>query len=304
MMTSIKIALSDKTNDRAQRYFTLRLKSELRNELCEFEPPKKLLAVSDIEGNFNALCKLLIRNGVMDKYYHWTFDDGHLVIVGDCFDRGEKVMECLWLVYSLEEKAKRKGGYVHYLLGNHEIMNMNGDWRYIHPRYAEKIAYSKTLPTAIYHGNNELWNWLRTKNIIEKIGNLLFVHAGIDEELLKLNMSLADINCRVRPYYTQANVLFTDPLLYTVLNSSNSPFWYRGYYQLGANEKLIDDTLAYFKVDTIIAGHTVMDHVTPFYNGKLININNDHTSENSEALLIRKNRFYRTDRTGKRIKIK
>ena len=45
------------------------------------------------------------------------------------------VTEVLWLIYSLEEKAKAAGGYVHYILGNHEIMNMSNDLRYVQNRY-------------------------------------------------------------------------------------------------------------------------------------------------------------------------
>ncbi len=51
------------------------------------------------------------------------------------FDRGEQVTECLWLIYSLEEKAKAVGGYVHFVLGNHEIMNLQGDFRYVQEKY-------------------------------------------------------------------------------------------------------------------------------------------------------------------------
>ncbi len=46
--------------------------------------------------------------------------------------------ECLWLIYSLEEKAKAAGGYVHFILGNHEIMNMQGDFRYVQDKYRSK----------------------------------------------------------------------------------------------------------------------------------------------------------------------
>ena len=64
----------------------------------------------------------------MDSACHWTFGKGHLVICGDLFDRGNDVTAELWLLYKLEEEAKEKGGYVHTILGNHEIMNLSGDF--------------------------------------------------------------------------------------------------------------------------------------------------------------------------------
>jgi hypothetical protein len=226
-----------------------------------------------------------------------------LVIVGDCFDRGEEVMECLWLIYSLEEKARRAGGYVHFLLGNHEIMNMNGDWRYVHPKYAQ----SSNVPyTALYNGNSELWHWLQTKNIMEKIGDVLFVHAGVSPELLKLPLTLPEINNKVRPVYTQANQTFDDPLLRVVFNSSDSPFWYRGYY-MAENylpESVVDKTLEKFGVKTIVTGHTVVERVTSFYNGKVINVDTDHAAGKSEGLLIRKDKFYRVQTKARRERLK
>lgn len=283
--------------------FSFRIRQKLFNEPAIYQRPMKLLVVSDIEGNFLPFCKLLQRGGVIDKYLKWIFDDGHLVIVGDCFDRGEQVTECLWLIYSLEEKAKLEGGRIHFILGNHEIMNMNGDWRYVHPKYSEK-ASSSNASTALYDGNNELWRWLRTKNIIEKIGDLLFVHGGISKELLQLNLSVDEINNLARPFYTRANELFNEPALHTIFNGDRSPFWYRGYYKQDVTEELIDATLAHYQVSTIITGHTIVDRVTSFFNGKVINVDTDHASMNSEALLIKKNRFYRVIAKGKKERIK
>lgn len=271
-----------------------------RFEKSEYDQPARVLVVADIEGNFNALCSILMKSRVIENNLQWIFDDSHLVILGDCFDRGEYVIECLQLIYSLEEQACLNGGRVHFILGNHEILNLNGDFRYNHPKYTSSMKSSDVL----YDDNPGLLQWLCTKNIAEKIGEILFVHAGISAGLLKLNLSVSEINSIARPYYTKANVSFSDPVLNTIFNSKHSPFWYRGYYQDTVNEELIDATLKHFSVKTIVTGHTVMDKVTSFFNGKIINVDTDHASGNSEALLIRKNRFYRIDKEGRRERIK
>lgn len=303
MNNTTKISLTLPGVNTSGTYFSFRIKSELYNERSIYGNPSKILALSDIEGNFNSFRRLLLKNRVIDRYYQWTFEDGHLVIVGDCFDRGEQVTECLWLIYSLEERAKREGGYVHFILGNHEMMNMNGDWRYIHPKYA-MASRSHAARTALYGGNNELWRWLHTKNIIEKIGDTLFVHGGIAPQFLLLKETIAGINNKVRPYYNRANELFADPLLKIVFNSDASPFWYRGYYKQAASEELIDATLAHFGVNTIVTGHTIVENVTSYFNGKVINVNTDHAAGNSQALLIKKSKFYKIELKGKREKIK
>jgi hypothetical protein len=301
MPTRVNIALGITDSNNQGKYFSFKLKQGLKNARSEFNQPSKALVLADIEGDFKAFKRLLIKNRVINSRYKWVFDDGHLVVVGDCFDRGEQVTECLWLIYSLEEQAQIEGGHVHFILGNHEIMNLNGDWRYIHPKYASstKIPY-----TALYNGNSELWNWICTKNIIEKIGDTLYVHGGISNELLKLNLSVTEINNIARPNYTKASELFIDSVLNTIFNTDNSPFWYRGYYKNEATEELIDATLKHFGVTTIVTGHTIVNKVTSYFNHKLINIDTDHASGNSEALFIKKNRFYRVDKDGNRERIK
>jgi hypothetical protein len=297
MLPKTRIAIKAPSSRNPEKHFTLQIKHQLYNEPSVFNNPAKILVISDIEGNFNALLHLLQINGVVDKYLKWTFDDGHLVIVGDCFDRGNQVVECVWLIYSLEEKARKKGGYVHFILGNHEIMNLSGDWRYVHPKYAQTpgIPY-----TALYNGNSELWQWLCTKNIIEKIGDLLFVHGGISNEFLQHDLTITEINNVARPHYTKAGNVFSDPLLTDIFNSENSPFWYRGYYKESANEKMIDDILLKYDSKIIITGHTIVDQVSAFFNGKVINVDTNHAGGMSEALLIKKGRFYRITNGGKK----
>lgn len=307
MMPRAKIALQVDYPGKTDRYYAFRLKQQLTDEPAEYPQPKQMFVVSDIEGNFHSFCKLLLKRNVINKYLKWTFEDGHLVIVGDCFDRGEQVTECLWLIYSLEEQARRKGGYVHFILGNHEIMNMNGDWRYVHPKYAEK-TFSQSLHTAIYDGNNELWRWLRTKNIMEKIGDILFVHGGIAPLVNTVPLSITEINQLARPHYTDAEQEFNDPLLSLIFNSQDSPFWYRGYYDGLATEETIDATLSKFKINTIITGHTMVEKVSVYFNGKVINVDTDHANRRSEGLLISKHtqqhHFYRITMDKRRERIK
>jgi hypothetical protein len=50
--------------------------------------------------------------------------------VGDILDRGDEEKDCLDLLLALKPQAKAAGGQLHILLGNHEIMNADLDFRY------------------------------------------------------------------------------------------------------------------------------------------------------------------------------
>lgn len=187
-MTGIKITLRIPGTDDAGQYFSLRLKNALSKESVEYYAGAKTLVVSNVGGNFRSLCKLLIKNGVINERLDWTFDDGHLVIIGSCLGSKECVLECMWLIYSLEEKARKPGGYVHFILGEQDIIHLNGDWRFSHPGYARRNKSARSSSTALYDGNNELWRWLCTKNIIEKVGDVIFASGIVTCQLTKSDM--------------------------------------------------------------------------------------------------------------------
>jgi cytochrome oxidase Cu insertion factor (SCO1/SenC/PrrC family) len=297
--SSFKVA-----TDRFGDFFTVVLQKGSREEPSVFEGAKKLFVLSDIEGNFKAFRELLQANGIIDRNYNWTFGTGHLVLPGDIFDRGEQVTECLWLIYSLEEKAKAQGGYVHYILGNHEIMNLKGDNRYVNEKYKRNAAILEKTTKELYGNNMELGRWLRTKNVVEKIGDLLFTHGGIAPEVNRLKLTLNEINLTARKYYDEGFERISDKNSKIIMSDSYSPFWYRGYYYGTLTDKHIDSTLNYYSVSHIVTGHTVVgDTISVHYGGKIINTDTRHANGKSEALLVEYGKLYRVNSLGEKVLI-
>ncbi len=294
----LKIATDD-----SGKFFHVMLKEKLENEKAEFANVEKRLVVSDIEGNFTAFRKLLQGNGVIDSNFNWTFGNGHLILGGDFFDRGQQVTEVLWLIYSLEDKAKAAGGYVHYILGNHEIMNLSGDLRYVQPKYLNNANLLSLKYEFLFDENSELGRWLRTKNIIENVGGVLFIHAGISAIVNRMNLSVSAINQMARPWYADNTYKYPDAKVDSLFSDSG-PFWYRGYYTRPNKITLpqIDSTLTLFDVKHIVTGHTVVsDSISVWYEGRILNTDVHHAGGKSEALLIEENKFYRVNAEGNKV---
>lgn len=299
-----KIILSVNT-DEAGKTFSVVLKSKLTDEKSEYNGVKNMLVISDIEGNFAALRKLLQGNGVIDKDFNWTFEKNHLVLTGDFVDRGATVMEVLWLIYSLEEKAKAAGGYVHFILGNHEIMNMTGDLRYVHERYSEHAAIINKNYMQLFGPDAEIGRWLATKNIAERIGDMLFTHGGISSYVNHLKIPLKEINEISRPFYTDTTYEYKDNRL-GVLFSDFGPFWYRGYYKdiPRATMAQIDSTLEFYGIRHIATGHTIVaENISTLYKGRVINTDVHHAQGHSEALLVEKGKFSRVNAAGEKFPV-
>lgn len=277
--------------------FSTRLKSALGTAPAVYPAAERILALSDIEGNFKALRNLLLGNGVIDEQYNWTFGKGHLVLNGDCFDRGEHVTPCLWLLYNLEEKAEQQGGCVHFILGNHEIMNMSGDLRYLNEKYFYSAQLLGLDYRQLYSPATELGRWLITRNIMEKIGPVLFVHGGVATFVNLLGHTLPALNQLCRPWYFSPEL--APPMVYDLLNSSDSPFWYRGYAMGEASIQQVNNTLRKFEVQHIVIGHTTVEQVTTFFDKKVIDIDTPHAFGLSEGILIEPKGIFRAGKEGK-----
>jgi hypothetical protein len=97
------------------------------------EPPETVVAIADVHGDFDDFVAILERTGLIDKQNHWSGGKTTLVQVGDLLDRGPKPREVMDLLMALEKEAPQAGGRVVSLLGNHEVMNIMGDLRYVTP---------------------------------------------------------------------------------------------------------------------------------------------------------------------------
>lgn len=228
--------------------------------------PPTLLAITDVEGQFNHLVRFLEANGVIDSEGRWAFGRGHLVSVGDFVDRGDQVTEVLWLMYRLSREARLAGGQVHFLIGNHEAMIMGGDTRYVAAKYRQVCQILQLPYEALVGADTELGRWLRSCNSILTVGEVVFVHGGIAPQRPVRRETIDAVNEQMRGGLGIRKQILReqDADVAELLWGRHGPLWYRGYFAadgygprpLGAE---IDALLAALKAKTIVVGHTKVD---------------------------------------------
>jgi len=266
---------------------------------------EKIFVVSDIHGQYEIFRKLLYSNGIIDENNSWNFGEGHLVILGDVFDRGKQVHEALWLIYNLENQARETGGMVHLILGNHEIMVLQNDLRYVDEKYFTiSESFEIDLPD-LYDENTFLGRWIRSKNIITIIGSFLFVHGGIHPELIMKYDSINEINRIMSANIDTDRDEIKKNQELSDLFKSDGPIWYRGFFEPDTQPEVSEIDLAnileYFNVEKIIVGHTTIDSIQSFFNQRIINVDGGiKYGEKGEGLLIFENQFHAVDSNGKR----
>src|ERR1700687_5551053 len=96
-----------------------------------FKDVRRIVAIGDVHGDYQRLMELLRTATLVDAKGAWTGGATHLVLTGDMVDRGDHSAQVLDLLMDLEPKARKAGGRVHALIGNHEAMDLYGDLRYV-----------------------------------------------------------------------------------------------------------------------------------------------------------------------------
>jgi len=273
-----------------------------------FQGDFKVAAASDFHGQYDLMVKLLTNNHVINDKKQWAFGNGHFVITGDVFDRGDKVTEILWFLYELEQQAEQAGGKLHLLLGNHEVMVLNGDLRYLHPKYVETARLFKQPFEQLYAQGTILGDWLRSKAVLVKVNNMLFAHGGFHPSLAKEKRSLSDINQVFKQNLVKAELAQAREGWGKYLHKSNGPIWYRGYFKSrkgkdsGANSAEIDLLLNHFDIDYLVVGHTSQKRLETRHQGRVIAIDSSiKNGEYGEILLIDGKKKWRGTLSGERL---
>lgn len=269
------------------------------------EMPDRLMAIGDLHGDLESLVRLLIGNQVIDSSLTWIWGKGELVFIGDIFDRGNEVTELLWFIQNLENEAQNHGGRVHFILGNHETMALIGDHRYLEQKYRNICEYFSMDYWQFYTLDTELGRYIRSKPVIIKIGNVLFVHGGIGPDLLHKRLSISEINNIIYNIFTTERHKLNELELFMLMD--DGPLWYRdlleeyGYFST-LPESHIDSVLSFYKVSHIVIGHSEVPQINSRHNGKVIAINVPfyYGKYIPQALLIDSNRFFIVDANGKK----
>ncbi|HEY0468412.1 MAG TPA: metallophosphoesterase [Polyangiaceae bacterium] len=81
-----------------------------------------MIAIGDLNGAYDVLLELLRGTGLVNRKLDWTGKRDELVQMGDLFNRGGGAAAALRLLLKLQRQARKAGGKVTVLLGNHEVM--------------------------------------------------------------------------------------------------------------------------------------------------------------------------------------
>ena len=165
------------------------------------KPVKRIVAIGDVHGDFEYLIHLLKTALVIDNEHHWIGGKTHVVQLGDQIDscrpnycdcnekestQNDKADDIKIINYleKLHDEAVEDGGAVISLLGNHELMNIDGDMSYVSYKNIQEVG-GIGKRRQLFSKDGEVGKKLIcTHPAIVIIGSNLFVHAGVLPRLI------------------------------------------------------------------------------------------------------------------------
>ena len=118
-----------RTTETARRAHSLRSPGKPLGPL--FRPAvRRLVAIGDVHGDLRATTEALRAGGVLDDENRWCGGETTVVQGGDQLDRGGDEIAILFLLERLRFEARRAGGELIVMNGNHETLTAAGRFRY------------------------------------------------------------------------------------------------------------------------------------------------------------------------------
>lgn len=308
----------------------------------QWQGVERIVAVGDIHGDYERYIEVLSNAEIINRRGNWDAGETHFVQIGDLPDRGPDTDRIIAHMKKLEKQADRAGGMVHALIGNHEMMNMAGDLRYVHPGEYEalKTRRSRRLRDSYYErvvefleGQDEppviddafrqQWEQEYPLGYVEhrnawspqgEFGEWVLEHNTV----IKINdvlfvhgglspaylaMGIREINERVRAELGDFSIEGT-----RISEVDDGPLWYRG---LALNDEAVelphvDTILEIYGVNHIVIGHTPgYGTIMPRFDAKVLVIDSgisDYYGGYLGSLLI-DNEELTTIQKGQRITI-
>ncbi len=248
-------------------------------------PSQRIVVIGDLHADYTAMIKLFEKLELIkihNKNIVWNAKPKNTVVVqlGDQIDGGgrgvgESVgeMAIINFMEQIHLQAYRNGGGVYSLIGNHEIMNLMGDFRYASKKDI-KMQGGEELRKKIFSPGGDLFNKLScTRNVILQIGNFIFTHAGIVPENLKdfkdSKSFIKYVNNLMREFLQGKKDQNDEEIQKYFLTKDTSIIWNRHYGNESINCNMVEDVTKMLKVGHMIVGHTVQKKINSKCQDKL-----------------------------------
>jgi len=245
------------------------------DNIFEYEYSNRIVIIGDIHGDIRRFKDILIDAKIINKNIERIAEPKNTIVVqmGDQLDSINRDpslddwevltdLEMIYFTNLLNKIALSKGGRVISLIGNHELMNIIGNFSYVSPNSLNDNYKRHEL----FKPGGTLSAILSQRPLVVKIGNLLFCHAGLTLEhlnlLSKYNKDISYLNTIWKNFIKNKTILIEDKEIFdNIILDMDGILWTRDLNNSEDIIKLQEKLGCTF----MFIGHTVVERI------KLIN---------------------------------
>lgn len=239
---------------------------------------ERVIVIGDLHADFNKTKEIFINLNLIDENENWIGENTHVVQLGDQLDgkrhlhfQASGELNIIDFLERLNTQANKVGGAIHSLIGNHEIMNLLGDFRYASD---EDILIQGKMGSRkeIFKPGGQIFGILAGhRHAILKIGNLVFSHAGIlpsiidkelssDQFIEKMNYLMKQLlngnkgfdNTMIKYFFDTHSILFNRIL--------GEPY---------VDKKIVEESLHRLEANHMFIGHTIQEEINSLHDNSL-----------------------------------
>ena len=234
---------------------------------------EKIVVIGDIHADYEILLAVLKKAGIINDKLEWIGGKTYLVMIGDLVDgkaridnwTGDSDLKVINFLSKLIKQAKRKKGDVIILLGNHEFMNIRGNFTYSGDRGIREMGGELNR---LKYFNNQFLEFAKKCFLAVNIGGWVFCHAGIPPEISK-KYTIPKLNSLLDKFLSNEMNLHEDNIFFDIISGENGILTTREFGANTINCKRLLATLGNLKANYMVIGHTVQPKVNDVCNKKL-----------------------------------
>ena len=254
-----------------------------RNLKSIYPSVRRIIAIGDIHGDLQKVKYIFIKAKLIKKNikgnWMWIGKDTYVVQVGDQVDFGgrgvatsdnSKELEVLLFMDLMDKKARQHKGRVISLLGNHELMNVLGDFRYVSLKGINDFG-GEQRRKKLFSPNGSLAKYLAYNRLsIVQIGKWVFVHGGLLPQWIE-SQDIKKLNNKVKSFLLGKSSLQDDTILQRIIQGDDSFFWTREYgFPTGTNHcNKLSETLKKMNATGMVIGHSIQNSISSDCSNKL-----------------------------------
>jgi hypothetical protein len=252
------------------------------NKVCpilksNIETSNTIYVIGDLHADYKKTVELFKYFKLIDKNKRWIGKNSIVVQLGDQIDgygrgnyedaHGE--IQILDFFDNTNIQAQSYGGAVYSLIGNHELMNVMGNFSYASKKDIEETGGKQNRQQLFKPGGCMATRLSCTRNTLLKINDIIFVHAGIVPEIVKENKknTITYVNLLMKNFFNGETGINDN--INKFLIDSKGVLWDRSLGKDNANCDILDKTLKDLGCEHIVIGHTPQNIINSRCNEKV-----------------------------------